>query len=658
MSCPTASLTLGVVAHVDAGKTSLTERLLFETGASTCLGSVDAGTTRTDSTDLERSRGITIRASVTGFALGDLTVTLVDTPGHPDFIAEVERAVGVLDAAVLVVSAVEGVQSQTVQIWRVLRRAGIPTVLFVNKVDRAGADTARVLRELGAHLTPALVPLTRVKHEGTPGASVHGIDITADEVLEAIAAVDDRALEAWADDRIPDQLGSLLQDLMARTRLTPVLFGSALTGTGIISLLATLVQLPPAPQAVQAVQDEASATVFAIDRDEQGQRRTWLRMWQGCLVHRCRLALGDRRAHLVTGLWVSTADGLQPAHEIRAGQVGAVVGLPDSRIGDVVGRGSSRPPQHFPPATVRALVQPVDAARRTQAFQALQELAEEDPLIGLELSEADQETAVSLYGEVQQEVIAAVLAERFGVEVRFAEQSVVCVERVRETGDAVERIGENGNPYLAGLGLRVEPTPENSGITFSPGLEPGRLPTAFISATEEGVRKALRVGRSGWEVCDFRITMTSSQYWPRQSHGHEKFTKSISTVANDFRHLAPVVLHTALARAGTYVCHPVDRFELEVPEAALPAILTSLGRLGARVDDSTQVSGRVVLHGFVQSARIPQFSRALPELTSGHGILTTGFARYEPDRSPSAPTRARRGPDPADRITWFRSHPR
>ncbi|GAB3254649.1 elongation factor G [Kineosporia babensis] len=606
MPSPTHSLTLGIVAHVDAGKTSLTERLLFTTGAATTLGSVDAGTTRTDSMDLERRRGITIRASVAAFTLGTTTVTIVDTPGHPDFIAEVERSIGVLDAAVLVVSAVEGVQSQTVQIWRALSRARIPTLVFVNKTDRAGADTTRVLRQLRDHLTDALV--------------------------------------------LPSK--SQMQPLIARAEALPVLFGSALTGAGVKTLLKALAQLPPAAQDDQG---DASATVFAIDRDEQGHRRTWLRLWRGCVAYRSRLALDNRKPQVVTSVWLSSGDGLRPAQQIRAGQVGAVIGLADSRIGDQVGAGSPRPPQHFPPATVRALVQPVQASQRTRAFQALQEMAEEDPLINLELSDADQEAAVSLYGEVQQEVIAAVLAERFGVQVRFAEQSVLYIERVLGTGEASEEIRVNDNPYLAGIGLRVEP---GTGFAFSPGIERGRLPTAFIAATEEGVRKALLAGRFGWEVQNCRVIMTSSAYCPRQSKVHQKFNKAISTVANDFRHLAPSVLHTALARAGTQVCHPVDRFELEVPESALPPILTILGRLGAQVDGSTQAGRAVVLQGSVQSARVQKLSRALPDLTSGHGILTARFDRYDPDHTPQPPVRTRRGPDPADRLTWFRAHPR
>ncbi|MBT0769497.1 TetM/TetW/TetO/TetS family tetracycline resistance ribosomal protection protein [Kineosporia sp. J2-2] len=648
------SLTLGVVAHVDAGKTSLTERLLFETGASSTLGSVDAGTTRTDSMDLERRRGITIRAAVTGFALGDLTVTVVDTPGHPDFIAEVERSIGVLDAAILVVSAVEGVQSQTVQIWRALARAGIPALIFVNKTDRAGADTAAVVAQIHEHLTEAAVPVTRVEHEGTAHAAVHPLDPTGDEVVEALAVRDDRILRRWAENRpVPARLVDqvLWRDAVA----VPVLAGSALTGAGLDPLLAAIARLP---RAGADAGGPVAATTFAIDRDAGGQRRTWVRVWKGNVVRRCRLSLAGREPQLVTGLWVSTAEGLRPTHEIRAGQVGAVVGLSRSRIGDDVGSGSPRPAQHFPPATVRALVEPVEAAQRTRAFQALQELADEDPLIALELSEADQEAAVSLYGEVQQEVIAAVLEERFGVRVRFSGQSVLCIERVIGTGNATETIGVAGNPYLAGLGLRVEPLPENSGILFSPGIERGRLPTAFIAATEEGVRQSLRAGRSGWAVTDCRITMTASAYCPRQSRMHEKFNKSVSTVAGDFRHLAPSVVHQALARAGTGVCHPVDRFELEVPEAALPAVLTTLGRLGARVGDARPTGRSVVLHGSMPSGRVPGLSRALPGLSSGHGILTTEFSCYARSHDDPAPVRPRRGPDPADRLTWFRAHPR
>ena len=216
----TSPLNLGIVAHVDAGKTSLTERLLYEAGVTDAIGSVDAGTTRTDSMDLERRRGITIRAAVTSFPLrgcgGDLAVNLVDTPGHPDFIAEVERSLGVLDAAVLVLSAVEGVQPQSVVIWRALQRIGVPSVLFVNKVDRAGADVERVVEQVRRRLTPAVVPLARAHDQGRRDVRVTALALDDDAVVAAVAESDDTLLARWvAGERIRQR------DVAARAATRP-----------------------------------------------------------------------------------------------------------------------------------------------------------------------------------------------------------------------------------------------------------------------------------------------------------------------------------------------------------------------------------------------------------------------------------------------------
>jgi ribosomal protection tetracycline resistance protein len=197
------TLNLGILAHVDAGKTSLTERLLFEAGAITELGSVDAGTTRTDSMDIERRRGITVRTNVASFAVGDVQVNLIDTPGHSDFIAEVERSLAVLDAAVLVVSAVEGVQPQTVVLWRVLRRLAVPCALFINKIDRRGADPVQVLAEINRRLAAGsgalLLPLTDVLAAGSPGAAVKPVALTDPAVIDVLTSGDDRLLRAAVD---------------------------------------------------------------------------------------------------------------------------------------------------------------------------------------------------------------------------------------------------------------------------------------------------------------------------------------------------------------------------------------------------------------------------------------------------------------------------
>ena len=648
-------LNLGIVAHVDAGKTTLTERLLFEAGVLDAPGSVDAGTTRTDSMDLERRRGITIRASVTSFPLGRLAVNLLDTPGHPDFIAEVERSLAVLDAAVLVLSAVEGVQPQTVAIWRALQRIGVPTVLFANKLDRSGADLEHVLAQVRRRLTSRPVVLTRGSALGTRDASVTRVPLTDESVVAAVAEADDLLLDRWVGGGpVPHRLvsRSLRRGLRDGT-LTPVVCGSAITGAGVPELRDVLTTLlPVAPR----TPGPAAATVFAVDRDQRG-RRAWLRMWAGELRVRDRVVLGGSRAEPVTEVAVSEAGALRAGSVARAGQI-AVVRGPAARIGDTLGRPPRRRTHRFTPPTLQAVVEPEQPTQRTALFAGLTELADEDPLIDLRLDETDGEAVVRLHGQVQQEVIGALLEERYGVRARFHDTSVVCIERVAGAGRSVDRIGADGNPYLAGIGLRIEPAPVGHGVSFSPGIEPGRLPPAFVAATEEGVRSALRQGLSGWQVSDCAVTMTASGYCPRQSKPHQKFDRSISSVAADFRSLAPVVVMTALAEAGTTVCEPIERFELELPEDAYGPVAALLGRLRAVVLETASGGGRQQLVGHLPTTAVPDLTARLRDLTSGEGVLLTRFDHHAPVTGPRPPRRRRTGPDPLDRTTWFREVPR
>ncbi|GIE30783.1 tetracycline resistance protein, tetM/tetO subfamily [Actinoplanes italicus] len=648
-------LNLGIVAHVDAGKTSLTERLLFEAGAVDNPGSVDAGTTRTDSMDLERRRGITIRAAVTSIRLGDLTVNLLDTPGHPDFIAEVERSLAVLDAAVLVVSSVEGVQPQTVAIWRALRRIGVPTVFFLNKVDRRGADVERVLTQVRRRLTRFPVVLSTVTGQGGRDASVRAADLVSEQVVAAVAESDDLVAERWLTGvrlRARDVRRAIRRGVR-RGDLAPVVHGSAITGAGVAQLRHVLADLLP-----RCREDDGplAGTVFAVDRDDHG-RRAWLRLWSGRLRVRDRIELGGTRPRTVTQIAVSEPAGVVVRSAATAGQIAAVRGLP-ARIGQHVGDPPRRHLYRFPPPTRQALVEPVDPAQRLALFAGLAELADEDPLVDLRLDEQQAEAVIRLHGEVQKEVIAALLEERYGVRVRFSGTLTACIERVAGSGTAEDRIRENGNPYLAGIGLRVDAAPAGHGIEFRAGIEPGRLPPAFIAATEEGVRAALRHGRHGWPVTDCVVSMTSSQYCPRQSRPHQKFDKSISSVAADFRHLAQVVVTAALRRAGTRVCQPVERFDVNLPHEVAESVTALLGRAGAVIDDSSGSGGYLEVSGTLPSSRVPQVVAALPDLTGGEAVLTAHFDHYAPINGPEAPVLPRRGPDPADREEWFRAVPR
>jgi ribosomal protection tetracycline resistance protein len=644
-------LNLGVLAHVDAGKTSLTERLLFEAGVIESPGSVDAGTTRTDSMDLERRRGITIRAAVTSFAIGDLAVNLVDTPGHPDFIAEVERSLAVLDAAVLVLSSVEGVQPQTVVIWRALQRIGVPTVLFVNKVDRGGADTGRVVEQVRRRLTPHVVELARARGQGEREARVTAVPLTDESVVSAVAEADDGVLARWAEGQ-PARRGDVLRALRHGVRrgvVTPLVCGSAITGAGTPELRWMLADVLPRAARPSG---PLAGTVFAVDRDDHG-RRAWIRMWSGELRVRDRVGIGGGRPVPVTEVAVSEPGGLTVGAVVRAGQIAAVRG-PVARIGDTLGEPPPRRSHRFAPATLQALVEPEDPTQRTALFAGLTELADEDPLIDLRLDELDGEAAVSLHGEVQKQVIVALLEQRYGVRARFLETSVMCLERVVGTGASVDRIKVGDNPYLAGMGLRVEAAPVGHGIEFSPGVERGNLPVAFLTATEDGVRSALGQGLLGWQVTDCVVTMTESGYWPRQSKPHQKFDKSISSVAADFRSLAPVVVMAAVAQAGTRVCQPIDRFELEIPDQAIASVTPLLGRLGATTLQTLTANGFLRLTGQLPSAAVPELASRLPDLTSGEGVLVTQLDHHAPVRGDRPPSRRRTGLNPLDRTSWFR----
>ncbi|WP_435987871.1 GTP-binding protein [Terrabacter sp. LjRoot27] len=703
---PGRTLGLGILAHVDAGKTSLTERLLLHAGVIAELGSVDDGSTQTDTLALERARGITIKAAVVSFELGEpddpVTVNLVDTPGHSDFIAEVERSLAVLDGAVLVVSAVEGVQAQTRVLMRALKRLRIPTVLFVNKVDRTGARTDEVMREVVERLAVTPVPLGRVVDEGTRGATVvpdglavlgladgatsdlDGTEPARERLVEALSRADDRLLADWVDapHRIDgNRLSAVLDEQTRRGLACPVLLGSAMTGVGVEDLARALPDLLPArtpdPEAPLA------ATVFAIQRGDAGEKAALVSVTSGSLAVRDRVVVHDGRTvgtvgtmgtnrgtrhtpsvpgdddvrcreERVTGLSVHARGAVRRVARVPAGRIARVVGLERARIGDLVGDVAlARPLVHeFSPPTLETVVEARDPAERALLHTALTRLAEQDPLIDLRHDEVRGETHVSLYGEVQKEVIGATLVAEYAVAASFSTTTVICRERVTGSGAAFEVIDVAPNPFLATVGLRVDPGPPGSGVRVALEVELGSMPASFFTAVEDTVRATLGQGLHGWLVTDCVVTMTHSGYWPRQSHMHQKFDASMSSTAGDFRALTPLVLMEALRLAGTAVEEPVHRFDLELPSDVLGAALTMLGHVRATPRETTVLGPVTRLRGEVPAERLHELQQRVPGLTSGLGDLVTAFDGYRPVVGPP-PTRSRTDLDPLHRREYL-----
>ena len=654
------TLNLGILAHVDAGKTTLTERLLYSAGVIDEIGSVDDGNTQTDTLALERQRGITIKSAVVSFGLGDVTVNLVDTPGHPDFIAEVERVLGVLDGAVLVVSAVEGVQAQTRVLFRTLRRLGIPTLIFINKIDRAGAAGSRVLCAVADRLTPAVIAMGAPRGEGTRGAdcSAYGANDRAfvARLAELVAEYDDAILADYLADEAGLSYDRLMAALTAQARralIHPVFFGSAMTGAGVGQLTDALTELLPAGDGTADAAGPVSAAVFKVERLSAGEKIAYARMFSGTLRARDVVRIGAHRAAKVTSISVFERGGASQSEYVAAGQVGKLGGLADVRIGDTLGvPHGPLAGQHFPPPSLETVVTPARPRDKGALYAALTQLAEQDPLINLRQDDVRSEFLVSLYGEVQKEVIAATLADDFGLAVTFRESTTICIERPAGTGAAVEVIGQAPNPFLAGVGLRVDAAPAGSGSDLRLEIELGALPFSFLKAVRETVDKTLRQGIYGWLVTDITITVTHSGYYPRQSHAHGHFDKSMSSTAGDFRNLTPLVLMDALSQAGTVVYEPIHRFDLEIPADTLGPVLPMLARMRAVPFEQMTHGSLCLVTGNVPAAAVGQLRPLLLSLTRGEGVLESVFERYERVHG-KIPVRARSDNNPLNRKEYL-----
>lgn len=635
------TLNLGILAHVDAGKTTLTERLLYAAGVIDAPGSVDAGTTQTDSLALERQRGITIRSAVASLRIGDTTVNIIDTPGHPDFIAEVDRVLGVLDGAVLVVSAVEGVQPQTRLLMRALRRLAVPTLIFINKIDRGGADAGRTLAGIARRLDVTVAPLTRVERPGERGAAARP---DSRGLADVLTAADVALLAAYVADEsclTARRLRAELAAQTARCAVHPVFAGSAMTGAGVDALLTGLTELLPSAGGDPGARP--SGRIFKIERGPAGEKVAYVRMFDGTLRVRDHPAGGRDK---VTAIHLLEDGAWTQRDEVAAGGIARLRGLAGVQVGDAVGADLGRRAHHFAPPMLEALLVPAHHADGARLRSALTQLAEQDPLINVRADEG-LGTAVSLYGEVQKEVIRATLAADFGVEADFQETTTLCVERPAGVGEALARINTPSNPYRATIGLRIEPAPAGSGVEVRVPVDYRLAPLyvyrtldLFKDSMGEYVRDALRAGPRGWPVTDCVVTMTDSGY--SVADGPPSLRGPTSTAA-DFRKLTPVVVAQALAGSGTTVCEPLARVTLDIPAGAHGPVLSVLSKLESVVVDQVARGDEMTVVATLTAADAQELHRMLPELTGGEGVLESAFAGYRPVRA-AASARRRAGP--------------
>jgi ribosomal protection tetracycline resistance protein len=647
------TLNLGILAHVDAGKTTLTERLLYAAGVIDAVGSVDEGTTQTDSLALEQQRGITIKSAVVSFTIGDVTVNLIDTPGHPDFIAEVERALRVLDGVVLVISAVEGVQPQTRILMRALQRLRVPTVIFVNKIDRRGARYSEVLQEISERLTPAVVAMGSVRDLGTRAVEFMPWESAdagfAARLADVLVSRNESILATYVSDESAVAHRRLREELVAQTKgafVHPVYFGSAITGAGIDALTVAIAEL--APTAHRNANGPPSGQIFKIERGPAGEKVAYVRIFSGTIRTRDQIELPHDKRQRVTAIRVFHRGGAVDTRAAVAGDIAKFWGLTHGRVGDTIGATPAREAENqFAPPTLETVITPRHANDRARLRVALDQLAEQDPLINVRQNDAVREMSVWLYGEVQKEVIGTTLATDFDIDVSFHDTTTICIERPIGTGSDLELLQWDSNPYSATLGLRIGPAPTGSGVAFRVDVDPRDLPihiykTAenFVEHMRQYIDSTLRHGRFGWEVTDCMVTMTECGYYA--SDGPTKPSGGTTrTVAADFRKLTPFVLQRALEQAKTVVCEPMIRASIEAPSETLGAVLAAVARFGGAVEPSSRRGDLAIVETVIPAARLQDLRRRLPGLTGGEAALETSFGGYAPVRG-TPPARRQR----------------
>ncbi|QBJ68707.1 tetracycline resistance protein [Bacillus anthracis] len=638
------TINIGIVAHVDAGKTSLTERILYETNVIKEVGRVDSGSTQTDSMELERQRGITIKASVVSFFIDDVKVNVIDTPGHADFIAEVERSFRVLDGAILVISAVEGVQAQTKILMRILQKLNIPTILFVNKIDRSGANTERVVKQIKTILSNEAFPFYSVQNEGTKEARI--IEYKSyDDCIERLAPYNESLLESFVNNEIVTDtlLREELEKQIQQTNLYPIFFGSALMGIGVTELLENITALLPANNPSQ--DEELSGIVFKIEREPSGEKIAYVRVFSGTLHVRKYVHIQRHQSlshkEKIKKMCIFHNGNVVQTSTVPSGDFCKVWGLNNIKIGDIIGERTDYIKDiHFAEPQMEAAINAVPKERIHDLYAALMELCEEDPLIKVWKDDVHYELYIRLFGEVQKEVIETTLYEKYNLQVTFSNTRVVCMEKPIGIGNSVEVMGEKANPFYATIGFKVERGELNSGITYTLGVELGSLPLAFHKAIEDTVFQTLKQGLYGWEVTDISVTLTHTGY------------ASPVTTASDFRNLTPLVLMDALKQAETYVYEPVNEFELTVPEHAISTAMYKLAAIPATFAEPIFNNDSYQLTGSLPVAKTENFKRMLHSFTEGEAVFITKPAGFTKIMA-TFPTRKRVDNNPLNRKDYL-----
>ncbi|BCJ94106.1 translation elongation factor G [Anaerocolumna cellulosilytica] len=589
-----SKLVIGILAHVDAGKTTLSESILYHCGKIGRLGRVDNKDAYLDTYELEKARGITIFSKQAVIETGNLKITLLDTPGHVDFSAEMERTLQVLDYALLVISGADGVQGHTKTLWRLLKRYQIPVFLFVNKMDQPGTNKDQLIKEIKSQLDDGCIPF---EHAGS------------DYFYDQLAMCDEILLETYLE------TGSIKKEQIIEAvkvrKVFPCFFGSALKLEGVEQFIKGIQTYT----AVLDYPDEFGAKVFKITRDEQGNRLTHMKLTGGRLKIRDTISNGDWEEK-VNQIRVYSGQKFEALNEAEAGTVIAVAGLSKTRPGEGLGAEKASDIPVLEPVLSYQIILPMDCDPRA-ILPKLRTIEEEEPELHIVWEEQLQEIQVQIMGEVQIEILQSLIKERFGVEVSFDAGRIVYKETIAGT---VEGVGHfEPLRHYAEVHLLLEPGKPGSGLQYGTDCSEDILGKSWqrliITHLEEKVHKGVLTGSP---ITDMRITLVSGR-------AHNKHTEG-----GDFREATYRAVRQGLKEAESIVLEPYYAFQLELPEKMVGRAMTDIEKMSGTCEISQTYDGMTVLTGSAPVITMRNYQKEVIAYTKGVGRLFCSLKGYEP----------------------------
>ena len=652
---------IGILAHVDSGKTTLTEQILYLSGSIRQAGSVDAGTTATDTLTVEKQRGISVRAATASTRWNGVTVNLIDTPGHIDFAGEVERALAALDYAVVIISAVEGVRAHTENILKSLNAAQLPHAIFINKIDRVGADVAAVLAELRQVSTGSQLLLTETVGEGDT-ATVRCVTDRefAARATEVLSDWSEEAADAFLSETTLDEerAKALVRQEIAACHVTPVLCGSAKFGVGVGALLDALVAYMPSAQRRQT--EELCGIVFKIEHDKSLGKVSHIRLFGGQLENRDDVQLIPPHETTVVVSDAVEAEESAPIREkiaqikgfngarridtgiLRGGDVAAVCGLPSAKTGFFIGSPIQRETAQLVHPFLRVRVTPADGdpLKLPVLAEALREMSDEEPYIDARWENGQQEITISTTGKIQLEVLDNLLKERYDLTAHFSPPTVIYRETPATAGYAHARY-TMPKPCWADVKFLLEPMPRGYGVSYHGRLPNNQCYYRYQAHIRSSFHSCLEQGLYGWEVTDFKCTLVDGEH------------HTIHTHPLDFFVCTPMAFMNGLAQLGSTILEPLLKINVIAPEELSGKIFSEIIRMGGEYDTPVIRPGTVQMEAIVPVATSMDFPARMATLSSGKAVVTQSFYGYRECKDGLEHVNPRRGVNPLDRSKWI-----